>query len=298
MSCFKNSINGAKSDLINKGLVDEYMNILDLGKFRARVTELSNYASTTYGVTERLFYDEQNGTKAVPNREAFRKIDRKKGIDKGLFSETSKNINNEPDQGLSELSELSKTIIELSGTSTINSETLRKELQSGSRLVWGTYDFDGTKYVFKQKSRNKWNSNDRADSSSESRVDGKNLEEILSGEYTTVEREFALLSSITQRLYSDSFLGKLFTAIDKQLGNVEIRIVEDSDLGMFYHKDHLYINPIRLIPYLKYSVESGINLNQYLDMVLFEELIHAVVEKKMTDEEYLGIFQRTTQTSS
>lgn len=290
MSCFKNSINGAKSDLINRGLVDKYMNILDLGKFRARVTQLSNYASSKYGVTERLFYDEQNGTKAVPNIKAFQQIDKRKGINKGLFSETSKNINNEPDQGLPELSGLSKTIIELSGTSTINSDTFRKELQSGSRLVWGTYNFDGTKYVFQQKNRDKWDSNDRADSSSESRVDGKNLEGILSGEYTTLEREFALLSSITQRLYSDSFLGRLFTTINKQLGNVELRIIEGSDLGMFYHKDHLYINPTRLIPYLKYTVESGINLDQYLDMVLFEELIHAVVEKKMTDEEYLGIF--------
>lgn len=81
MSCFKYSVNGAKSDLIKRNLIDKYLNILDLGKFRARVTELSNYASSKYGVTERLFYDEQNGTKAVPNLDAFQEIDRKKGID-------------------------------------------------------------------------------------------------------------------------------------------------------------------------------------------------------------------------
>ena len=80
MSCFKTSEASTKNKLFQEKLIDQYLNILDLGKFRARVTELSNYASSKYGITERLFYDEQNGTKAVPNKKAFQLIDYKKGI--------------------------------------------------------------------------------------------------------------------------------------------------------------------------------------------------------------------------
>lgn len=80
MSCFITSEASTKNKLFQEKLIDKYLNILDLGKFRARVTELSNYASSKYGITERLFYDEQNGTKAVPNKRAFQLIDYKKGV--------------------------------------------------------------------------------------------------------------------------------------------------------------------------------------------------------------------------
>lgn len=80
MSCFKTSQAGLKNLLIRKGIVDIYYNILDLGRFRTEVTQWTNYAYDKYGITERLFFDEQNGTKAVPNERAFQIIDWKKGV--------------------------------------------------------------------------------------------------------------------------------------------------------------------------------------------------------------------------
>ena len=80
MSCYKTSQAGLKNLLVKKGIVDTYYNVLDLGRFRSEVTQWSNYANSQYGITERLFFDEQNGTKAVPNERAFQIIDYKKGV--------------------------------------------------------------------------------------------------------------------------------------------------------------------------------------------------------------------------
>ena len=80
MSCYKTSEAGFKALLRKKGLIDEYLNILDIGRFRSEVTQWTNYAYDKYGITERLFFDEQNGTKAVPNEKAFQIIDWKKGV--------------------------------------------------------------------------------------------------------------------------------------------------------------------------------------------------------------------------
>lgn len=80
MSCFKTSNASFKYLLRKKGLIDEYLNILDLGRFRSEVSQWSKYAYDKYGITERLFFDEQNGTKAVPNERVFQIIDYKKGV--------------------------------------------------------------------------------------------------------------------------------------------------------------------------------------------------------------------------
>lgn len=79
--CFSTSAAGFKALLRREKVIDEYLNILNLGRFRSLVTQWTNYANSQYGVSERLFFDEQNGTKAVPNQEAFQTIDFKKGIE-------------------------------------------------------------------------------------------------------------------------------------------------------------------------------------------------------------------------
>ena len=75
MSCTSKA--NTKSFLINRGVIDKYYNILDLPRFRAYVTDLSNY-SKKYGIDQRLYFEE--GNKAIPNTEAFQIIDKKKGI--------------------------------------------------------------------------------------------------------------------------------------------------------------------------------------------------------------------------
>lgn len=80
-SCeFRTSEASTKAWLRTRNIIDKYLNILDLPKFRTTVTDLSNTARTKYGVEGRLFTETNNGTKAVPNKAAFKAIDSAKGI--------------------------------------------------------------------------------------------------------------------------------------------------------------------------------------------------------------------------
>ena len=79
-SCeFTTSEASTKSWFRTNGLIDKFLNILDLNKFRIKNTEFSNYAKTQYGVEGRLFYEEQSGKKAFPNTTLFHQIDAAKG---------------------------------------------------------------------------------------------------------------------------------------------------------------------------------------------------------------------------
>lgn len=80
-SCnFKTSEASTKSWFRTKGLIDKYLNILDLPNFRKANTKWSKHANDTYGVEGRLFLEENDGKKAVPNKEMFETIDIKKGV--------------------------------------------------------------------------------------------------------------------------------------------------------------------------------------------------------------------------
>jgi hypothetical protein len=83
---FKTSEASAKAALRTQGIIDRYLNILDLKRFRTKVTEWSEYAKNKYGISERLFFEEQNGTKAIPNSIAFRKIDQIKNSKNTILS--------------------------------------------------------------------------------------------------------------------------------------------------------------------------------------------------------------------
>lgn len=68
----------SKAAMRTQGAIDDFLNIKNLIKFRKLNTEWSNAARDRYGVTERLFFEDNN--KAVPNKVAFKKIDIAKGV--------------------------------------------------------------------------------------------------------------------------------------------------------------------------------------------------------------------------
>ena len=77
---FKTSEASTKSWFRTNGLIDKYLNILDLNNFRKQNTKWSNYARIKYGTEGRLFSEGHDGTRAIPNKQAFKQIDRAKGI--------------------------------------------------------------------------------------------------------------------------------------------------------------------------------------------------------------------------
>jgi len=72
----------SKAILRTNGWIDQFLNILNLQKFREWNHEWSEKAKERYNVTEPLFYEDQmtDKIKAVPNKRAFKAIDNAKGI--------------------------------------------------------------------------------------------------------------------------------------------------------------------------------------------------------------------------
>ena len=83
MSCndkkkFRTSEASTKASLRTKGAIDAFLNIIDYNKFNNLNNEWTRIAKERFGISGRLFSEENN--KAIPNKEAFRKIDNAKGI--------------------------------------------------------------------------------------------------------------------------------------------------------------------------------------------------------------------------
>jgi hypothetical protein len=67
--------------LRQKGIIDKYLNIKDLGKFRSEHLKLRNQIKEYFpNFNDKLFIESDNGTKAYPNKEAFKKLDKLQGI--------------------------------------------------------------------------------------------------------------------------------------------------------------------------------------------------------------------------
>lgn len=102
MSCdklpYKKAEQNAKAYLRTKGVINEFLNITDLPNFRKEVTTLTNNAKKYLPEIDiqkdRAFFEEDNGTKALPNTALFQAVDRAKGI----FNQESDNIISEEEQ--------------------------------------------------------------------------------------------------------------------------------------------------------------------------------------------------------
>lgn len=80
-SCdFKTAEASTKAWMRTNGLIDKFLNILDLKRFREKNTELSDRVRELYNIEERLFMEEGGGKKAVPNTKVFHQIDAAKDV--------------------------------------------------------------------------------------------------------------------------------------------------------------------------------------------------------------------------
>ena len=75
---FRTSEASSKASLRTKGAIDKFLNILDTNLFRKYNKQWSQDARERFNISGSLFYEENN--KAIPNKEAFYKIDKAKKI--------------------------------------------------------------------------------------------------------------------------------------------------------------------------------------------------------------------------
>lgn len=80
---FATSEASTKAWMRTRDLIDEYLNVLDINGFREANQRWTKYAREEYGVEDMLFAEEayKDKIKALPNKKAFKKIDRAKGIE-------------------------------------------------------------------------------------------------------------------------------------------------------------------------------------------------------------------------
>lgn len=88
----------AKSFLRTKGVIDKFLNILNLGEFRKLHTQLRQQAKDKYfsnnpSWNEKLFLEEKDGKKIVPNKVVFKQIDNINNIKYSLFVSEDGDVN-------------------------------------------------------------------------------------------------------------------------------------------------------------------------------------------------------------
>lgn len=88
----------AKSFLKTKGVIDKFLNVLNLGEFRKLHTQLrqqvkDKYFSNNPSWNEKLFLEEKDGKKIVPNKVVFKQIDNINNIKYSLFVSEDGDVN-------------------------------------------------------------------------------------------------------------------------------------------------------------------------------------------------------------
>lgn len=84
MGCkpFKTAEANAKKWLLDKGAIDKFLNIKNNARFDRLNKELTEHGKKAYNLVETFFYKEDviGTNKAVPNKEAFKKVDKINGV--------------------------------------------------------------------------------------------------------------------------------------------------------------------------------------------------------------------------
>jgi len=73
---YPKSIVRTKKWFKDKGLIDEFYNVLNLAGFRKFNTHWSKEANNKYNVSGRLYVEDANGTKIIPNEDMFKQLDK------------------------------------------------------------------------------------------------------------------------------------------------------------------------------------------------------------------------------
>lgn len=279
MSCFKTSEAATKNKLFQEKLIDQYLNILDLGKFRARVTELSNYASSKYGVTERLFYDEQNGTKAVPNKKAFQQIDRKKGIQADI-SEQGKVTNLKFKADV-------KSILQ---TGSITGRDSLDALVRSKRVLWygkgrpislGTYLQKNSEFLFDIESITS---------------DSETLSKTFREQFSNEGNPFILGLGIAQRLLQkdDNFIGRVYASLAKEGLDYTVGLENEPENPVLYFDEDRVVINLAKIKILVNRFDTYEDFVNGIDLVLSEEIIHAITKVKVPEYKIDQLYEELT----
>jgi hypothetical protein len=129
MACkpkYKTAEASTKYVLRKEGVIDKYLNVIDYAKFVKLNNQWSKNAEERFAVTGNLFSTNAEGTRAFPNKEIFRAIDRAKNIN--YPEDTTRIVNIRP--GVNETFKNNATLVSIGSqeqyTSYLNSLTVNE----------------------------------------------------------------------------------------------------------------------------------------------------------------------------
>ncbi len=165
------------------------------------------------------------------------------------------------------------------------------DLSNSQGILWGTVSTTGSQsdIQFQQASVQPVTDVD----SLQSRIGNRTFSEVWnSRDFSDMDKTIVFLHSIQERMLDrNTFNGRLFEKINRQLGLLELRVFEGGIEHILFAHDHIYIQPNKFYEYLKSSDIE--NINEYLDMVVAEELIHILTNRLTTKEDKIKVVFET-----
>ena len=293
---FKSSLDNSQYFLTEvTGALSEDLTIIDSLTFDKAVDQLEQESIKVYNVSGKPWIRDitQNNLKAIPNPKVLDRIDEKRkelGLYEKQLSGNAQRSINESDTTVSRnqrISPLISFIRDKAREKTITSSSSKKlsDIFSDSKkMVWGTLSDNSTTGYDFEKSLQLSSDTIKSYSPLYERLSGISIQSVFDKDFSKMEREYKTLSFIVEGLYSNSFNGKLFDFIKSKLGDIQIRVTDSLDRSMFVYDGNLYINPKQLVNQLE--TDKLPNIEEYLNIVVSEELIHLIFLKQLSENDY------------
>lgn len=268
------SLASTHNKLIAHSMIDENWNILSLNKARIAIQELNEEAKDVLGVSVRMF--EEDGNRMYPNVDEFNKIDELKKIP--LINPMKEDVDKQEliNQVRNEIITRDERI--LPANTRGGDSQYQSNISPTNRRIQSESGNDNTLFqkVGERTFNEVWSSN------------------IL----TDLERERYLLLCLQQKLYSgDTFNRRLAEKLNKQLG-IKVDIKEGINLPYAFYVQNGQMNYDSKQFYNFFNSLTHSNPNEFLDLVLAEELIHIVTMNIISFKEKFFAIQQQEDRSN
>ena len=280
--------------LLSQGFIDKYLNVTtDVATLRLAKKELNNQAEAKLGYKVNLFAEKilLNGIRLIPDMKIFgiiNSFNKSPKIDTFVQDAYIKSQIEGIDQfGDSDTNLIQRDLREYLGVNIDKNDTtgnrsaterntriLSREFPKDFELLYESYDVNLGSYTVSTGISSDFRDTYSDDFTNFSRISGRSFSEIFSGkEFNTLERRsYSFLRLV--RSIEDNSLNK---GISRKLGFKTIKITLDRTKAPVYVENNsITINPEWITDIFEEYFNKNVNLDQYSDVVIFEELIHLI----------------------
>lgn len=261
------SLASTHNKLIAHSIIKEDWSIISLAKARIAIQELNEEAKDVLGVSVRMF--EEDGNRMYPNVDEFNRIDKLKKIP--LINPVKEDVDKQ----------------EL--INQVRNEIITRD----ERVLPTNTRGSDSQYQSNLSSTDRVQSDGSNDNTLLQKVGERTFNEVWSSNILTdLERERYLLLCLQQKLNTgDTFNRRLTEKLNKQLG-IQVGINEGENLPYSFYVENGKINYDSNQFYNFFNSVKHSNPNEFLDLVLAEELIHVLTMNIISTKETFFAIQQ------